>query len=363
MNKHRDSLIIIAIAIILVSILILLSTQIANADHVAPEVQTQVNKQTDLFQKSVSNLPDFTNRLEEGKQAGIDSMGDGGGAAPSGLSSLTKKSKSELESESGELSAINEHELDSRGREEMIRKNAINELYMDYSRPLNVQHMKDAKTMAEAQNRLLDNLFAILKEKAGIDCKTIKGDKKIEPEYFLQIKTTTHKDTVYNQTFCEELRNSYSCNDMLTLRCKVRGIQWGPWQDKQISIPGGELVNFGRAVFWVDHVASKCFEYKLTVGKRRFFKHEIEPDHYIVNSMREFLATKHPGSTIDNISTEMSSSWEGGIFSIDGWSYGGRVLGSKDYAWNTYVVNYKYRDGNPACFEWSEDWSEGCRLQ
>ena len=266
MNKHRDSLILIAIAIILISILILLSAQIADADHGAPEVQTQVNKQTDLFQKSVNNLPDFTRELEKGKQVGIDSIGDGT-STPQGLSSITKKSKSELENDGEQLSAINEHELDSKGRAEMIKNNTINELYVDYSRPLNKQHMRDAKTIAEAQNRLLDNLLAILKEKAGIDCKSIKGDKKIEPQYFLQIKTTNHKDTVYNQTFCEELRNTYNCTEKVKLECaekvnkpfKVENISSQQTENRVANVDGEyntwEIISKSGPASYVDESA------------------------------------------------------------------------------------------------------------
>ena len=70
-------------------------------------------------------------------------------------------------------------------------------------------------------------------------------------------------------------------------------------------------------------------------------------------------------ATIDNISDQMSSYWygDGDLRSIDGWSYGGRVLGSKDYAWLIYVVKYKYREGSPICLEWSEDWDERCMLK
>lgn len=247
MSKVISSCIMITTVIIplVVNILILFWAQAVLADHVAPEVKTQANRQTDLFQKSVSNLPDLARELEEGVQANINAMGEGT-SMPQGLSSITKKSKSELESETGELSAINEHELDGKGLAEMIRKNTINELYIDYSRPLNKQHLKDAKTIAEGQNRLLDNLLALLKEKAGIDCKTIKGDKKHEPEYFLQIKNTNHKDTIYNQTFCEELRNIYNCTEKVKLECaekvnkpfKVENISSGQTENGVANMDG-----------------------------------------------------------------------------------------------------------------------------
>jgi hypothetical protein len=192
-------------------------TSIAKGDHLEQEIPTQKNKQTDLFDKSVDNLSDFTGKLEAGKQGGIDSMG-GEHGNPQGLQYITKKSKGELGGESGKLESIGENDLASRGREEMIKKDSLNELYTDYSRPLNKQHLKDAKTIANAQDELLKNLLEKLKD-LGVDCKTIKGDKKIEPEYFLQTKTSNHKDTLYNQTFCEEPRGEYRCTNGLTLHC------------------------------------------------------------------------------------------------------------------------------------------------
>lgn len=359
----KKCVILLMLILLVLLVLRLLGVLEARADTIGQEVQTQVNKRTDLFIKSINNFPEVEKQLLDQNQANINAMGDGRTNTPQGLSFLTKKSKNELESESSQLSTLHENDLNTRGRNEMIKNNAINELYPNYSSPLNKQHIEDAKLIAQGQNKLLDNLFAVLKEKAGIDCKTIKGDKKHEPEYYLQIKNTIHKDTVYTQVFCEELRNQYSCTYSLTLTCKRQGIQWGPWQDRQIHVPAQELFNLGKHVFWIDHTARRCFEYKLIVGKTRGVFGESAPNPYVVHSIREFLVTKHPGSTIDNISDEMSSSWYGGIFCIDGWTYCGKVLFYKDHAWNTYVINYKYRDGSSICLEWSEDWTERCVLK
>ena len=351
------------------SIMMFLGIAEALGDNIAPEVQTQINKRSDLFQKSVEDLGGLEKSLEQKKQATINAIGDGETNTPQGLNSITKQSKSELENESGKLESIHENDLNSRGREEMIKKNSINELYPDYSRPLNKQFMKDAKALSEGQNELLANLFAKLKKFAQIDCKTIKGDKKHEPEYFLKVKTTEHKDTIYNQTFCEELRNRYNCTDTVTLKCKKKGMKWDGWQDKEIHIGYEELFKSGKMVFWVDHTGNSCFEYKLSLGISSgligAYRKKSIPDPYKILAMREFLTTKHKEATIDNISTEMSSSWygDGSLRSISGWSWGGRVLGSKDYAWQVYFVKYRYRDGKPACLEWEEDLNQDCRLQ
>jgi hypothetical protein len=241
------------------------------------------------------------------------------------------------------------------------------ELHVDYTDPLIAGHKKDASRIAEASGELLGKLTELFKE-FGIDCKAVKGNKVIEPEYHIEIKKEQIKDTVYTRTMCEEPRNKYNCRDILSMRCSKRGIRWGLWQSRQIVISGSELFRSGKTVFWVDHTGRSCFEYKLSVGPRTiggFFSapRTIPPNSYHVALMREFLVTKHPGSTLDNISTEMSSWWSGGLFSVDGWYYGGRRLGHKDYGWRSYTVNYQYRDGYPVCEQWSEDWSETCILQ
>jgi hypothetical protein len=48
-----------------------LSAATSKADHVEPEVKTQVNKQTDLFEKSIKDLPDFTKQLEKANKMAL----------------------------------------------------------------------------------------------------------------------------------------------------------------------------------------------------------------------------------------------------------------------------------------------------
>jgi len=329
----------------------------SQAEYRDPTAKTNVNKVEPLFEENIGNYKGFEQMLESQKAASVK-----GAETEAGYNDLVGSKEARAKGE--ELSRIKPEELEGAGINESIKESWVNDYLVDYSKPGMMQHKKDAEVITLSTGAMMDGLLGLLK-KLDIDCKQAKGDKQIEPQYYIQVTKELDRnkgDTVYDQFFCERLRNNYNCGDSLTLRCKTRGIAWGPWQDKQIRIPGGELVNFGRTVFWVEKTAKRCFEYKLSVqGRRKFFGH-MPPDPYVVGSMREFLATKHHGATIDNISTEMSSWWEGGLFSIDGWTYGGRVLGSKDYAWSTYVVNYKYRDGKPACFEWSEEWREQCRL-
>jgi hypothetical protein len=108
--------------------------------------------------------------------------------------------------------------LADKGRARLVESNLLEEIYLDETKPLYIQHKKDADAIAEASSNMLGNLLGMLKD-LGVDCRTVKGNKVVEPEYFIDLKRTPTKDTVYNKTICEELRNSYNCRDKLTLRC------------------------------------------------------------------------------------------------------------------------------------------------
>jgi hypothetical protein len=366
MSKRRGSRVIIAL---ITSILIVFASTRGLADNIAPEVQTQINKRTDLFQKSINNLPSIEKSLEDKKQATINAMGDGKTSAPQGLSSITKQSKSDLENESGKLESIHENDLNSRGREEMMKKNVINELYPDYSRPLNKQYMKDAKDLSEGQNKLMANLFAKLKE-VGVDCKTIKGDKKHEPEYFIKMKNSVNAsearklgsgfgDTIYNQTFCEELRNKYHCNDSLSLNCAQWGMNWNI--DKDIIIKHREIDGypkqrlsgyywFTRAIRWgsIGEYDYRYFanneknlnELKSEIAKRIGIDESqihVPPQELILDTLAYALDFSRSVNVVDV---------KFAPHHLDSFSY-----------------RFTYKLGTKICTQWAEDWNERCRLQ
>jgi hypothetical protein len=327
-----------------------------------PIAKTNINPKTDLFEKEIEDYGTFEKAMDVLKEQAVNGITSSGN-----LKLISDKTEDEIKAAAGDLSSIRATDLQAKGREEVVRTGIMEELHVVYTNPLNAAHQKDAVSIADSSGDLLGKVLVLFKE-FGIDCRAAQGNKVIEPEYYIEIKKEKVKDTVYTKTMCEEPRNKYNCRDILSMRCSKRGIRWGLWQSRQIVISGSELFRSGKTVFWVDHTGRSCFEYKLSVGPRTiggFFSapRTIPPNSYHVALMREFLVTKHPGSTLDNISTEMSSWWSGGLFSVDGWYYGGRRLGHKDYGWRSYTVNYQYRDGYPVCEQWSEDWSETCILQ
>lgn len=288
----------------------LLGAGIVRADHVEPEIKTQINERSDLFEQSIEDLPDFTEQLEADKQLGIDSIG-GEHGTPQGLSFITKQTKEELQAESSNLEAIDADDLNSRGQEGMIKNDTLNELYTDYSKPLNQQHMRDAQSIAAAQDALLSNLLGALKE-LGVDCKTVKGNKKIEPEYFLQTKTTTHKDTVYNQTFCEELRNKYNCQTSVSLKCIRKGIKWDEWEERKIKFPGTLLYNQARSWGYASKFKKKRWGWHITPHHPT--SGDIQRDSYltpdaIMLEARRFIAN-HLAVELEQISADIIFPYE-----------------------------------------------------
>lgn len=336
-----------------------LFTSIAKADHLEVEIPTQKNKQTDLFDSSIDNFADFTNKLEHGKQGGIDSMG-GEGGSPQGLKYITKKSKSELEGESIKLESINENDLASKGREEMIKSDNLNKLYRNYTRDGEKPHLSDAKTIAKAQEELLKKLMKDV-EKLGVDCKTVKGDKKVEPEYFLQTRTSNHKDTIYNQTFCEELRNSYNCRDTLTAKCMRTGTRYKDPVPRTIRFNGHWLhhnkMNWGWAVKWkkkrwgwhiTSHHPQGWGEYQIDSPWRH------NPAAIIADARAHIAA--HLGLPLEQIGEHVDFPGRG-IGNINSVGCRWRV------AWDEYEFGYTYREPYQVCEQWNEDWTERCGIK
>ena len=336
---------------------------VAKADYIAPELPTQVNKQTDLFDKSINDYSDFTNKLEQGKQAGVDSLG-GENGTPEGLQYISKENKSQITSESQKLESIHENDLASKGREEIIKEGHLQKLYPDYNRPGYKQHLQDAKTIAKAQDELLKNLLEKLKE-LGVDCKTVKGDKKVEPEYFLQTKITTDKDTLYNQVFCEELRNKYDCRDQLDLTCKRFGKGYTEWEARTIRFNGhvlhNEKENWGWAVHWKTkrwgwHIHSHHPKKSGLGGDRSESPWQNNPAAIIADA-RAYIAAQL-GVSVDQIGEDITFPPSGrGEGSINSVGHRWRV------AWDEYEFAYMYRDVFDTCEEWQEDWTERCAIK
>jgi hypothetical protein len=200
-----------------------------------PVAKTNVNPKTDLFEKEIEDYGSFEKHMGSLKEQATQGI-----ASPGNIELITDKTGDEIKAAAGDLSSIRATDLEARGREEVVRAGIMEELHVDYTNPLNTEHQEDAIRIADASGVLLGKLTELFKE-FGIDCKTVKGNKVIEPEYYIEIKKEQVKDTVYTKTMCEEPRNKYDCHDSLTLRCGKRGTAWGPWQNRTMVKTFGEL--------------------------------------------------------------------------------------------------------------------------
>lgn len=319
--------------------------------------KTNVNEVNDLFDRHIENKDQLMRDLQEQRERAVRDIQTG-----KGLEHV--EGINEAESKARELESIREVDLESSGRQKRVSEEYRfyddNELEPDYSKPGNIAHKQDCDGIVSQTSLAMKKLGKDLQTKLsalGIDCRQVKGTTAKDLTYHIEIKGEEHKNSEYEQVFCEEPRNRYNCQDALTMRCTKRGVRFGPWQNRTMVISGSELFNTGKSVFLVKKTGSSCFEYQLELNPI------FHPHPYHVANIREFLVTKHPGSTIDNIYTEMSSGWGGSLFSLNGLYYCGRRLGSKDYGWTSYTIYYQYKESYHVCEQWSEDWSETCILQ
>ena len=330
-------------------ILLLLSISSSKGDHAEPTIEVQINEQTDLFERSIDDYAGL-NKAIEGQQAttinGVENN--------EGLDFVTDQSEEQIKASVTGLSDIKAIDLNDRGSEEMAKENVLNELYVDYSKPLNKEHLIDAKKLGDGQDELMANLLGKLRE-IGVDCKTAKGPKEMEPTYYLQVKQTSNKDTKYNKKLCEELRNKYSCTDSVSLKCIRKGMKWEAWQRKAIEIGGAELVAQAKWIFRGEKLKKKHF--------RLFIKNgEAGVKGYFQN-----LIAAKKGVSIEQISTiNLSVEYLDHYVNPYRLAWGGvdcPGLGRKEWIYPTYRMGYDFRDGHEICEEWSEDWTERCKQQ
>jgi len=193
--------------------------------YLDPTSRTNVNEIDPLFETSVDDYKSFEQSVDSNRGRGIEAV-----KSKSGFNDLAGNENAETEANN--LSQIRANDLESKGREEYAKNPEVNDYFVDYSKPGMKQHKEDAEEVAKASGKLMNSLFDKLKE-VGVDCKTVKGNKEIEPEYFIEPDRSEVKeqrmfgsgygDTVYDKFYCEQLRNSYNCHDSLNVRCADAG--------------------------------------------------------------------------------------------------------------------------------------------
>ena len=342
-------------------IVLMLIIIVASSRADANRHQTNKNDISNLFNQEIEDRQGLDKFLENSKKQAESGVGNKAGLQELGTN------EGELENKTSELNSINANSLESRGQEERAKEeNAYYEvLEIDYTDPKILNHKKDIDKIADANEKLTSLLIEGLRD-LDIDCKTVKGDKELEPEYALEIEKEHFKDVTYNRQSCEELRNRYNCNDTVTLKCSKTGLRYGEWQHKTIKLPGHALHhekgNWGYAVKW----KNKRWGWHITpYHPKGWGEYQIDSPWRndpaaIIADARLYLAIKL-GVQLEQIREDVGFPL-GGRGVDDGSSI--NPVGCRwRVAWNEYEFTYYYRDTYPVCEVWSEDWNEVCRLQ
>jgi len=322
--------------VITISVLMLLCLALqilanaAFAQYLDPTVETNINKVDPLFERSVPNLEEFKAAVEQDKKVIAEQIGQ------NKMPPIADSDK--IAHERAKLESLDALELDSIARREMAKDPFHNEMFVDLSKPGMRAHLEDAKKIAKGSSKMIGSIIANLKD-IGVDCKTVKGNIEKDPEYFMEFKQevdSKEKDTIYDQHFCERLRNKYSCSSTLSMQCTSEGKQWGEWQDRTIGLPCSEVLNR-----YPVHQGS------FFISKNKESKTVTEEDT-IKPGIRVMIAHAL-GVELQQIGQNVSFVW------VVGLPYGG--------ADGLYTFKYKYRDWKKICRTWSEVWHEHCRLK
>lgn len=186
-------------------------------------VKTNVNEVNDLFERHIENKSELMRDLQEQREGAVRDIETG-----KGLKHV--EGINEAESKARELESIREVDLESSGRQkrasEEYRFYDDNEIEPDYSKPGNIAHKQDCDEIVSQTSLAMKKLGKDLQTKLsalGIDCRQVKGPVQKDLTYHIEISGEEHRNSEYEQVFCEEPRNRYNCHDVLTTRCKRRG--------------------------------------------------------------------------------------------------------------------------------------------
>ena len=330
--------------------------------------KTNVNEVNDLFDRHIENKSELMRNLQEQREEAVRDIETG-----KGLEYV--EGINEAESKARELESIREVDLESSGRQkrasEEYRFYDENELEPDYSKPGNIAHKQDCDEIVSQTGLSMKKLGQDLQTKLsslGIDCRQSKGSTQKDLTYHIEINGTEHRNSEYEQVFCEEPRNRYNCQDVLTVRCHKRGIQWGPWQDKTIIIPY-------QSIPWHWWIRS-YFRPTDTRVANSFNRFTINPVYhqeiaiYIASAIGVSLSQINVGTqdiTVTHIWDTLYPGYSQNVvsntFRGGGIASGLSILSGLSVKASKVTFHYQYRSGSEICAEWVDEWDEVCGLE
>ena len=322
---------------------------------------TNINEVTDLFDRSVESKDQYIEDLSGIRAGGISNIEKG-----ESLQHIQEIEKSEAEA--SRLSSIRAVDLDEEGRNARQAEEYSfydeGDFEPDLTKPGNREHKRDVIDIVNATAELLSNLTSKLKE-LGVDCKTVKGPVQRDPIYRIEVKREVQNNTEYDQFFCEEPRNRYSCKDSVSLTCKRIGKGYGEWEPRTIRFNGHVLHNTKENWGWAVHWKTKRWGWHIhshhPQGGGWFGSPSESPwqnnPAAIIADARSYIA-EQLGVSIEQIGEDVDFPPSGrGEGSINPVGHRWRVV------WDEYEFGYSYRDAYDICEEWEEDWTEACKLK
>ena len=337
------------------------------AFNAGAHVRTNVNEVTDLFESNIENKDQEFKDLQKNNDDALDNI-----RSETGFQFIQGMDK-DVNGKISELNSIRDTDLDNAGRDKRYsdeyRFYDEGDFEPDYTKPGNRMHKEDAMTIAIGTRKKLDELLTEL-NKIGVDCKTVKGPKQKEAQFFIDIHRAEQKNTEYDLFLCEEPRNQYQCDDSVALTCTRKGKGYGDWEDRVIRFNGhaiyNEKMNWGFAVKWKKkrwgwhitpyHPGSSIFGWPDQVDSCW-----RDNPAAIIADARSYIAAKlqvsveQIGENVIFPSDNGGRGVEGGNITATGQRH--RVV------WDEYEFKYQFREAFDTCEEWSEDWTERCNIK
>lgn len=314
-----------------IGLMLLLSKECFAASSMKAPVKTNKNEITIEFNDNIENRASLDLEISEQRNAATSSIGSG---AVMEVLALNEGAVSDLKS-------IDANSLEGNGREarSLPDNTYFNDFETDYTKPGSAAHNTDADEIVTATEKSLQGLTEFLR-KNGIDCNEVSKSAEVVDPYYIEIERSEHKEVDYDLKFCEYPRNTYNCQDSMTMRCEKKG--WSvPWEpgESEFRFSQGDVTGRG----WSDSVHWK--------RKRHGIIFKASGDQ-----IRTEIA-KRLNVSIDQIHPSIRINGRGnGEPYIEVWP--------QFFAWETYSAFYKFRAGEEICEQWSkETWSESCGLK
>lgn len=181
---------------------------VTSAQYLDPTAKTNVNK-IDPYLSQTIDVNDWNGTIEKNKSLGVTGI-------ESGKNNFVDSV--DVDKERSILENIDPQSMESEG---IKAKNACpwcDDFFINTNAPGHQQRIIDAKDIASATGKLVKDLVSRLKN-LGVDCKTVKGNKVIEPQYFIELHRENTQDRIYEPFFCEQPKNQYDTLDDLEIHC------------------------------------------------------------------------------------------------------------------------------------------------